>query len=68
MCVSCVCAQACTSILCENSVRNKNQYLQVVQAQSVCVCVCVCVFLCVCVCVCVCVSMCVCTGMYKYTL
>ena len=48
MCVSCVCAQACTSILCENSVRNKNQYLQVVQAQSVCVCVCVCVHVCVC--------------------
>ena len=59
MCVSCVCAQACTSILCENSVRNKKPIsLQVVQAQSVCVCVCV--FVCVCVCVCVCVHVCVC--------
>ena len=55
MCVSCVCAQACTSILCENSVRNKNpKSLQVVQAH-----VCVCVFVCVCVCPCMCVS-CVC--------
>ena len=55
MCVSCVCAQACTSILCENSERNKNpKSLQVVQAH-----VCVCVFVCVCVCPCMCVS-CVC--------
>ena len=48
-----MCAQACTSILCENSERNKNpKYLQVVQAQSVCVHVhvrvCVCVHVCVC--------------------
>ena len=58
MCVSCVCAQACTSILCENSERNKNpKYLQVVHAQSVCVHVHVRV--CVCVCPCMCVS-CVC--------
>ena len=72
MCVSCVCAQACTSILCENIVRNKKPIsLQVVQAQSVCVCVFVSVCVCVCSCMCVfmyvCV-MCVCTGMYKYTL
>ena len=56
MCVSCVCAQACTSILCENSERNKNpKSLQVVQAQSVCVHVHVHVHVCVCVCVHVCV-------------
>ena len=66
MCVSCVCAQACTSILCENSVRNKNQYHCKWYKPSLCVCV----FVCVCVCVCVCVSMyvcvmCVCTGMYQ---
>ena len=60
MCVSCVCAQACTSILCENSERNKNpKSLQVVQAH-----VCVCVFVCVCVSMYVCV-MCVCTGVYN---
>ena len=41
MCVSCVCAQACTSILCENSVRNKNpKSLQVGTSPCVCVCVC----------------------------
>ena len=59
MCVSCVCAQACTSILCENSVRNKNQYHCKWYKPSLCVCVCVCVFVCVCVCVCVCPCMCV---------
>ena len=60
MCVSCVCAQACTSILCENSERNKNpKYLQVVQAQSVCVHVHVRVCVCPCMCVsCVCAQAC----------
>ena len=54
MCVSCVCAQACTSILCENSVRNKNQYHCKWYKPSLCVCVFVCVCVCVCVCPCVC--------------
>ena len=60
MCVSCVCAQACTSILCENSVRNMNQYHCKWYKPSlcVCVCVCVCVFVCVCVCPCVCAQAC----------
>ena len=53
-----MCAQACTSILCENSVRNKNQYHCKWYKPSLCVCVCVCV--CVHVCVCVCVCPCVC--------
>ena len=60
MCVSCLCAQACTSILCENSVRNKNQYHCKWYKPSLCVCVCVCVYVCVCVFVCVCVHVCVC--------
>ena len=65
VCVMCVCTgvyNSCTCILCENSVRNKNQCHCKWYKPSLCVCVCVCVF------VCVCVSMCVCTGMYKYTL
>ena len=78
VCVMCVCTgvyNSCTCILCENSVRNKNQCHCKWYKPSLCVCVFVCVCVCVFVCVCVCVFvsmyvcvMCVCTGMYKYTL
>ena len=53
VCVMCVCTgvyNSCTCILCENSVRNKNQYHCKWYKPSLCVCVCVCVCVHVCVC------------------
>ena len=63
VCVMCVFTgvyNSCTCILCENSVRNKNQCHCKWYKPSLCVCVFVCVCVCVCLCVCVCVFVCVC--------